>query len=404
MKQKILWLFAAVSLLLTGCSWLDGNYVHVTPHREQTLSGQAEAVSATNYPQLRSVLEEMVASGTESGVIYVTDYDQDALENNMTMAVSYIQSQFPIGAYAVEEITYEVGANSGKPAIAVSVAYRHSAIEIQKILRLQDMEQAEEAIGEALDGCDAGVVLLIDQYRTVDFSQMVRDFAENHPESVMEMPQVAEGIYGTGTAKVVELTFTYQNSRESLRQMQIQVKPVFDSAVLYVSGEGEDNQKLSQLYAFLMERFDYKVETSITPAYSLLRHGVGDSRAFAVAYASMCRRAGLECQIVTGTRNGEPWTWNIVLDDGNYFHVDLLRCSEAGGFREYVDGDMAGYVWDYSAYPECPMPYVPAAGQETQATETEEATEPTEETLPPTEPTEPAPTENETPEISQNAN
>ena len=44
-----------------------------------------------------------------------------------------------------------------------------------------------------------------------------------------------------------------------------------------------------------MERYDYRIETSITPAYSLLRHGVGDSRAFAVVYAAMCQQAGLEC-------------------------------------------------------------------------------------------------------------
>jgi len=125
--------------------------------------------------------------------------------------------------------------------------------------------------------------------------------------------------------KDMELTFTYQTSRDALRQMQSQVKPVFDAASLYVSGDGEDRQKLSQLYAFLMERFDYKIETSITPAYSLLRHGVGDSRAFATVYAAMCRLAGLECMTVTGTHAGDPWTWNIVLDEkGGPNHVSNL--------------------------------------------------------------------------------
>ena len=128
---------------------------------------------------------------------------------------------------------------------------------------------------------------------------------------------------------------------------------MFDAAVLYVSGEGEDYQKYSQLYAFLMERFEYKFETSITPAYSLLRHGVGDNRAFATIYAAMCRSAGLECLTVTGTRSGEPWTWNIVLDNGCYYHVDLLRSNLSGQFRELTDAQMHTYVWDYSAYPEC---------------------------------------------------
>lgn len=379
MKRRMICLAAALCLLLTGCSWFDGSYVHVTPHREQGSSGQTEAVSASNYAQLLDILEEMVTSGTESGVINVANYDRDMVEVNMTAAVQYIRNRHPVGAYAVEQMEYEVGTNSGKPAIAVNLTYRHSRIEIQKIRKAQTMEDAERVIGDVLKTCDPGVVLQVEVFQETDFSQLVQDFAEAYPESIMETPQVTAGIYGTGTARVVELAFTYQNSRDKLRQMQSQVQPVFDSAVLYVSGEGSDHQKFSQLYAFLMERFDYKLETSITPAYSLLRHGVGDSRAFAVVYASMCRRAGLECRIVTGTRNGEPWTWNMVLDGEQNFHVDLLRSSLSGGFREYTDGEMSGYVWDYSNYPECSLPYVPP--------ETEEPQE-TGETSPPTGPTE----------------
>lgn len=379
MKRRMICLAAALCLLLTGCSWFDGSYVHVTPHREQGSSGQTEAVSASNYAQLLDILEEMVTSGTESGVINVANYDRDMVEVNMTAAVQYIRNRHPVGAYAVEQMEYEVGTNSGKPAIAVNVTYRHSRIEIQKIRKAQTMEDAERVIGDVLKTCDPGVVLQVEVFQETDFSQLVQDFAEAYPESIMETPQVTAGIYGTGTARVVELAFTYQNSRDKLRQMQSQVQPVFDSAVLYVSGEGSDHQKFSQLYAFLMERFDYKLETSITPAYSLLRHGVGDSRAFAVVYASMCRRAGLECRIVTGTRNGEPWTWNMVLDGEQNFHVDLLRSSLSGGFREYTDGEMSGYVWDYSNYPECSLPYVPP--------ETE-APQETGETSPPTGPTE----------------
>lgn len=359
MKPRILYLTVFLCLLLTGCSWFDGSYVHVTPHREQGSSSQGEAVSASNYSQLLSVLEGMVSSGTESGVINVANYDRDMVEVNMTAAVQYVRNRYPVGAYAVEQMEYEVGTNSGKPAIAVNVTYRHSRIEIQRIQKVETMEEAEIIIGEALKAYDAAVVLQVQEFQEMDFSQLVKDFAEEQPESIMETPQVTAGIYGSGTARVVELAFTYQNSRDQLRQMQSQVQPVFDSAALYVSGDGSDNQKYSQLYAFLMERFDYKQETSITPAYSLLRHGVGDSRAFAVVYASMCRRAGLECRIVTGTRNGEPWTWNMVRDGALYFHVDLLRSSLSGGFREYTDGEMGGYVWDYSNYPACNLPYVP---------------------------------------------
>lgn len=405
MKQKMLILFLAISLLLTGCSWFDGSYVSVTPHRVQRQESLTEVVAAANQQELTVALKDLVAVGTESGVINVAEYPQKNLESGMNLAIRQVRSSDPVGAYAVENISYELGTNNGMPAIAVTISYRHSSMEIRMIRRLSDMDSARTAVNQALENYDAGVVLLVEKYQETDFSQLVQDYAEEYPEKVMETPQVSAGVYGSGEARVVELTFTYQTNRDSLRQMQSQVQPVFNAAALYVSGDGADRQKLSQLYAFLMERFDYTLETSITPSYSLLRHGVGDSRAFATVFAAMCRGAGLECLTVTGTRDGEPWTWNIVLDDGNYFHVDLLRCSESGAFRESTDGEMSGYVWDYSAYPECPEIYIPMPEEDAPARQepSDAAEETVEQTVPETEPilTEPAPEQTQPQETTE---
>lgn len=357
MKRTAIVVLLALCLVLTGCGWMDGAYISVTPHREQDTFTNEKTVSASNYGELRSVLEEMIRSGVESTVINVSRYNQSLVNNGIQTAVRHARYTYPLGAYAVDEITYEIGTNAGKPAIAVNITYLRSRIEIQKVRTVRTMDEATSAITEALDECEPSIVLLVERYGETDLAQLVTDYAAENPQTVMETPQVTAAVYpDSGTARVIELTFAYENSRESLRLMQNQVAPVFASAALYVSGDGEDYQKFSQLYAFLMERFDYEITTSITPSYSLLRHGVGDNRAFATVFAALCRRAGLECQVVTGTRDGEPWNWNIVKDGENYLHVDLLRCSQTGGFRECSDGEMVGYVWDYSAYPACTHP------------------------------------------------
>ena len=381
MKRKMVCLFAAVSLLLTGCSWLDGNYVSIAPHREQEQIQQTGVISAANYKELVDALEELIASGTESAVINVADYPSDLVEDGVALAVRYAKGTYPMGAYAVEDIACELGTSGGQPALAVTVAYRYSWAQIRRIQKLEDMEAVETAVARALKTFDSSLVLLVKTYEDRDFAQIVEDYAAEYPQIVMETPHVTVNTYGGGKSKVLELIFTYQNSRDALRQMQSQVEPVFNAASLYVSGEGADRQKFSQLSAFLMERFDYTVETSITPAYSLLRHGVGDSRAFATVYAAMCRDAGLDCQIVTGTHAGVPWTWNMVLDNGYYYHVDLLRSSELGGYREFTDSEMRNYVWDYSAYPVCTGAAVPE-DRETQPEDVPAEEEPTEQTLP----------------------
>ena len=392
MRRSLVGLCLILCLILSGCSWMSGSYVSVEPHLERNTYNDTNVVSASNYLQLRSALENLVRSGAESGIINVSDFNQNTVKNSVAIADGYIRNAYPIGAYAVQSIDYEIGTNAGKPAISVEIEYMRSRTDILSIRNVADMTQAQKMIEEALKDCDSNVIMMIDSFEDRDFAQLVSDYAEMYPQFVMEIPQVSVGIYpDSGATRVVELTFTYQTSRETLRQMQSQVTPVFNAAALYVSGEGADTQKYAQLYAFLMERFDYEITTSITPAYSLLRHGVGDNRAFAVVYAAMCRLAGLECMTVTGTRNGEPWCWNIITDNENHFHVDLLRSSGSGGFRELTDHDMDGYVWDYSAYPECvPLPQNPP-----------ESPVPTEPTAPPSEETVPESEESLSSEESQ---
>lgn len=381
--KRLLPAILAVSLLFTGCGWLDGSYSRVTPHQQQSAGNDSQVEVAGNYLQLRNALVSMVDAGEESRVISVVGFEEVQLNHSMNMALRYIKNNYPIGAYAVEEISYELGNIGGALAVAVDIRYLHGQSEIRKIRQVEDLEQARILIEEALTQYDPSLVMLIGAYEPADIQQMVEDFAAENPDVVMETPEVAVQTYpDAGYKRVIELKFTYQSSRDSLRTMREVVQRIFRSAALYVSNDAGDGQKLSQLYSFLMERFDvYQIKTSITPAYSLLNHGVGDSTAFAEAYAQMCERVEVECLVVVGTRDGEPWCWNIVQEDGYFYHVDLLDCQARGGFRTLTDTQMADYVWDYSAYPACTgKPAVEEPEETTDPTEetsfTEETTEP----------------------------
>lgn len=358
--RKIICLLLAC-LLLGGCSYIiDGAYVSIKPHEQQGSPMQSASISATDYGTLCGVLENLVAVGTVRAVVNVGGYDQDKVAADMENAVAYIMEKDPLGAYAVDGIIYEIGLGGGTPAISVEVSYIHGRSELRQIKNVEDMAGAEGYIGEALQDFDTGLVLMVESYAETDIAQIVADFAEENPDLVMESPQVAVGLYPEeGKQRVVELIFTYQTSRDALRQMRSQVQRVFESASLYINSDSTDARKYEQLYTFLMERFDYQLETSLTPSYSLLSHGVGDSKAFAAVYSAMCRQAELECKIITGTHNGEPRYWNMIYVDGYYYHVDLLESSASGRFRKRTDGEMTGYVWDYSAYPEATGQYVP---------------------------------------------
>lgn len=354
--MKQIWMMMLVLvLLLTGCgSWMDGHYVSVEPYTDEGYREEAGITAVTDYTEMRSALADMVENGVENRTLSLEDMPPETVENNLRMAIHYATMLNPMGAYGVESIEYEVGTTSGVPAVMITIAYNRTRAEIQRIRQVDGMDSAAELIKSALDDVEAGIVLKVTNYRETDYAQLVQDYALSRPDQVMEIPQVTAHTYPeSGMVRVLELKFDYQTSRDSLKTMQQYVQPVFTSAVLFVSGEEEEQMKFARLYAFLMETTDYSLETSITPAYSLLRHGVGDSKAFSTVYAAMCTRSGLDCRIVSGTREGEPWFWNMICENGAYYHVDLLHSSSAGTYQKFADADMAGYVWDYAAYPEC---------------------------------------------------
>lgn len=368
--KKCLMIFLCICLMLPGCSWMDGSYVSVTPHVVTRDQESDDSVQISTYSQLRSALTDMVDTGNTHGLFSLIDYPQEQISTDMSMAISYIKWTYPIGAYAVEDIEYEYSSGGMQNVLSVDISYLHGKSEINRIQTVRGISGAQNAIASALRQCSSSLVLQITNYTSTDFAQLTADYAAEHPQTVMETPQVTYAIYpSSGDVRIVELVFSYQTSRESLRSMQSSVMPIFSSAQLYVSGNAGDYTKYSQLYTFLTERFDYTIETSITPSYSLLCHGVGDSKAFAQIYAAMCRQVGLECQVVSGTRDGVSHFWNIVLNGDIYYHVDLLRSVEEGAYRQKTDAEMQGYVWDYSSYPACG-----ASEQEVSATGETEST------------------------------
>ena len=386
-KMRLTALLLALCLMLSGCkSWMDGSYQSIKPHQQAESFMQVGAVQVSSYTQLHQALCNMVAAGSEERVFYITDIEESLLDTYLKIAADSVTTSDPLGNYAVDSISFEVGTNTGRTAVAVTMTYRHSRAELFRIKRVMTMEEAGEAIYHALATCDPNVVIMVEDYRQVDLVQQVEDCVENYPQVCMEMPQVSAAVYPeSGTRRVIELDFAYQYSREDLRQMQSYVEPVFRAANLNVSAEEGESTKFARMYSFLMERSDYRQETSLTPAYSLLRHGVGDSRAFAQVYAAMCREAELDCRVITGSRNGEPWSWNLICCDGVYYHVDLLSSLSAGKMLRKADGEMQGYVWDYDAYP--------AAG----AVYSEEPVE-TQPVVPEEDPEEPVPQETVPPE------
>ena len=90
---------------------------------------------------------------------------------------------------------------------------------------------------------------------------------------------------------------------------------------------------------------------------------------------------------MSGLKDGESYTWNIISADGYFRHVDLYRCVlERGTLVLESDGEMSGYYWDQGEYPACEpeavvpvTPELPETPAETPPSEEPQPEEPAEE-------------------------
>ena len=346
-------MIAMIGGILSGCGfWMDGHYESVTPYQGQSVHVEKAVIELTSVSRIENALVQLVEDGTENANISLTRFNTSTLHFYVETAIRHVMTENPIGAYAVENIDYEIGLNSGKAVIALEIEYRHDGSDILRLGHVVQMGEAADIIYSALADCESSVAFFVDEYVETDFTQMVTDYASANPDIVMEVPNVNATVYPeNGDNRIVEVVFTYTTGLEDLKLMQEKVAPIFTAVQLYVQEENQLREKYAQIYTFLMERFDYTVKSSVTPAYSVLHEGVGDCKAFATVFASMCRKAKLECWVVTGNRNGIPWTWNLIYFGGGYYHVDLLRSLETGGFAATRSTAMEGYDWDRSAYP-----------------------------------------------------
>ena len=113
--QKVLILVLSLALLLSGCTWMDGEYHSVKPHASDGNKLSDDVITVSDSIELRDALVEMVTTGRQQSTIYISGFSLDDVDQYMSMAILYVQQNSAVGSYAVDKITYESGTSGGKP-------------------------------------------------------------------------------------------------------------------------------------------------------------------------------------------------------------------------------------------------------------------------------------------------
>lgn len=347
-------LLVSMLFLLTGCSLVADEYTASRPHESGMQTNMPDAVVVKDPAALKEAILRFIKAGKEVGSIRTVDYVGN-VEEDLVRAIYEATRMTPVGAYAVDYLNHNCVKILSYYEISLSITYRRSARDIAAIQQAYTPEQLRGQVERSLQTYDEHLAIQVTEDQEYDIEAIVKEYCLADPARMVEIPQVAISVFPeTGSERIVAVDLRYENTYDQLLEKSDAVLKSVSAAAEYIRYRQTDREKTELLYTYLTERFRYTEGKTSAPVWSALCDGVSDPYGLAQAFRLICEKAGVECYTVTGLKDGEEYTWNIVSDDGDFRHVDLAVCiAQDSGLWRRTDWDMGRYYWNTQLYPAC---------------------------------------------------
>ena len=337
-KKTLLTGALAVSLLLTGCSaLLERDYTSVTPHNAAPATeGNPSTLRADSYQELVNALIYFITGGMEEGTVRLYT-DTENVEPFLSDACLEVVQEDPLGAYCVEFIKYSVDPVVTYFQADVHITYRRSREQVASIVQATGVTAIRSELESALTSFAPERVLRISYFEEDEafIQDLARQAYYNIPAYALGMPEIDLSIYPeTGRQRIVEILMQYPLERSELEARQKELAASLEELAWELDGLTGRALVLSAAQA-LLELGEYDPLGGST-AYDLFHSGSVCSEGFSLAFAALCQRLELSCQVARGTRNEEPHFWNVVQLDGVWRHLDLAA-EDLEGIQLYTD-------------------------------------------------------------------
>lgn len=197
-------------------------------------------------------------------------------------------------------------------------------------------QSADDALADVKAALKQG---LLEMKASLDISQYgisVKTFRDIYPQVINENPELffVEGgctyqsmgeivsnvlpDYLCGEESVNVLT---EEQKSQIRQKQTALEQVINGILAQVDPDWSDLEKALFLHDYLATHAQYDKTLQIRDAYTILVEGTGVCQAYTLAYRLLLNRVNITSGTVTSTSLNH--IWNILLIDGNWYHVDV---------------------------------------------------------------------------------
>lgn len=348
-----------IMLGMSACaSVFTKEYYWSQSYSDQSQEYSGEEREIKSYSMLRTALMRMVEKGEESASFRFGSYSGSLIDDLAAVCVE-VKNETPLGAYAVEDISYDTSRIVSYYTADISIRYSVSAEDIASVVVVSGLGEFGEHIRSAMaSGTGKTVVEVYSSAVNEEYILgLVEEYYYAEPTLTVVLPKVrVSGYPESGTERIYEISFDYGDAAEGLEAMKAELLSEIEDLAAQV-GEGDELGKALRC-ARLLSALPAGSALYADTAYGAIVEGGREPMGLALGYKVLCDRVGVECIVVRGeTSEGgmRGHAWNIIGIGGEYYHVDISRFADSPEKSFLLsDGDIWGdYFWVKEDYPAC---------------------------------------------------
>ena len=359
MMVRLTVLILSLCLLLCSCTpLLNRSYSTEAPHKPfSDEEKDSDILRAETYQGLVSALLEFVSRGASEGTIRLYNYSGSA-ESDLDAAYLELTHQDPLGAYAVDYITYELRRVMSYYEVHLrKIVYRKTPEQMAAIVSVTGISAIAGELREVLAEFREEAVFRVsyfDEGTTAEaIAEMVREAYYEVPEAAFGLPDVQVELYpeeAVGQQRIVEIRLAYSEDSEQLQALQTTLL-ARSRTLTRIEKAGTKEEQVVQVAGILADTVTVRrgSEHVLTTAYGALVEGTANEEGLALAAKRLCDEMGISCHLVRGSLYGDPRMWVVAEAEERWFHWD-----PAAGLMGQSDEAMheRGYAWSEDV-PDC---------------------------------------------------
>lgn len=346
-------------LFACGCgSMFSAEYYDSYPFAESAEDREGDGQEIRNYASLKAAILGLIQNHSEQASFRFGSYSGSLVDDLAAVCVE-IKNHEPLGAYAVESISYDTSRIVSYYTADISISYSRSAQEIAAVQSVSGLGEFGSHVRGLMESYGGATVVRV--YSSVINEEYIARLVEEYYYadpllSVLEPEVEIQAYPASGAERIYRIDLDYGVDRESLLAMDQELSTRVEELAGSL-GLGDSLHLALECAERLSEMSAMEEEVCLYPgtAYGALVEGSGDALALAMGYKALCGRLGLDCLVVRGEYNDEgvgDHAWNIIAIDGEYYHADISRFDQRAFLLS--DEDIWGqYYWIKDSYPKC---------------------------------------------------